>query len=189
MITIPPWMAHGTMSCTHGSESQAGLGAVQICSFAYSPGAQGRVLAACHRVRSAMRTHFLLLAALSHAFAPSGRAMRGPHRLESTKAAAPSSLPTTNATAVIPLKSVQDLVAQIERSRDEDSPLMLVKYFAKYCRACRAVAPRYQKLAAQLGEKAVCFEMEQDYWRVRARRNVKHAEGGGKGGRGGGGGG
>ena len=51
-------------------------------------------------------------------------------------------------------------MAQIELSRDEDSPLVLVKYFAKHCRACRAIAPRYNKLAAQLGDKAMCFEME-----------------------------
>ena len=124
-----------------------------------------------------MRTHFFVLAALSalsHAFVPSERTFSRPRRLESTQAAA-----TADAT-VIPLKSVKDLQAQIELSRDEDSPLMLVKYFAKNCRACRTIAPRYQKLAKQLGDQAVCFEMEQTHWRVRAHtraQNAKRAEG------------
>ena len=128
-----------------------------------------------------MRTHLFVLAALSalsHAFVPSARTFSRPRRLESTQAAATPTLPAD--ATVVPLRSVKDLQAQIELSRDEDSPLMLVKYFAKNCRACRTIAPRYQKLAKQLGDQAVCFEMEQTHWRVRAhtaRRNAKRAEG------------
>ena len=132
-------------------------------------------------LRFAMRTHLFVLAALSalsHAFVPSARTFSRPRRLESTQAAATPTLPAD--ATVVPLRSVKDLQAQIELSRDEDSPLMLVKYFAKNCRACRTIAPRYQKLAKQLGDQAVCFEMEQTHWRVRAHtagRNAKRAEG------------
>ena len=53
------------------------------------------------------------------------------------------------------------------RSCDASAPLLIVKYYAKGCRACAAIAPRYRALARDLGPNASCFEMEKRLFRVR----------------------
>ena len=67
--------------------------------------------------------------------------------------------------SVTPLVDPLHLAKEQERYREAGSPLMIVKFYAKHCRACQAIAKRYRKLAVSLGSQVRCYEMEQTAFR------------------------
>ena len=52
--------------------------------------------------------------------------------------------------------------AQLDQIIGEAQVPVLVKFQAAWCRPCASLAPRYTALAADLGDKAVCVEVDVD---------------------------
>ena len=73
----------------------------------------------------------------------------------------------TSEKPVLTMVGLHHLANEKARSCDASAPLLIVKYYAKGCRACAAIAPRYRALARDLGPSASCFEMEKRLFRVR----------------------
>ena len=61
------------------------------------------------------------------------------------------------------LEDAMDLYEARERYGDVGAPLMLVKVFSRQCKACRAIGPRYQKLASDYGDSVACYELEYEH--------------------------
>ena len=76
--------------------------------------------------------------------------------------AAPVAAPEADeAELVRRLEDAMDLAEARERYGEVGAPLMLVKVFSRQCKACRAIGPRYQKLASDYGDSVACYELEE----------------------------
>jgi len=89
------------------------------------------------------------------------REVKGKPEVEAEQAAAAAaegSHPShSNREHVAPLRSTADLEAAITSAGDR---LVVVKFFARWCKSCKATKPRYERLAAKLSSSCDFFEVD-----------------------------
>jgi thioredoxin len=44
----------------------------------------------------------------------------------------------------------------------EDSRLVVIDFYAQWCGPCKRLAPKYEELAEEYGEKIVCYKVDVD---------------------------
>ena len=61
---------------------------------------------------------------------------------------------------VTPIQSEADFWVAHNASAEPGAPVMIVKFFASWCKACKSIEPRFRKVALDYGESIACYEIE-----------------------------
>ena len=57
-----------------------------------------------------------------------------------------------------PLRSVTELEAAIEKAGD--SRLVVLKFYARWCKSCKAIKPRFERIVTKLGDSCDFYEVD-----------------------------
>ena len=66
----------------------------------------------------------------------------------------------TKESLVTPITSMEQFLAEKKKADEVGSPIMVVKFYASWCRACKSIAPRFKKVAMEYNDNIACYEIE-----------------------------
>ena len=66
----------------------------------------------------------------------------------------------TKESLITPITSMEQFLAEKKKADEVGSPIMVVKFYASWCRACKSIAPRFKKVAMEYNDNIACYEIE-----------------------------